>query len=497
MVSILSKGRELYQSTKREISEQALSQALNILGHTSEENYRRLSGAFHRIANTEQQKMIADWIGWWVSPGNPGAQFLHRLIRNTHPNVRKNFLAKILVNLFFRNPYAYKRFKEENGFMPPAILLISPTMRCNYHCLGCYASEYSRKDELPPEVLDRVITEAKAVGTRFFIFVGGEPLIYRPIFDLIKKHHDVAFHVYTNASLIDEAVADRIVALGNVAPQISLEGFREETDQRRGPGSFDRAVRAMDLLRERGVIFAFSATVYRDNVDVVTSDEWIDFMIEKGAMYGWYFLYMPVGGDTDLSLMPTPAERDKVRRATQRFRKTKPMIFADFWGDSPLTGGCIAGGRLYLHLNHRGDLEPCIFCHFAVPGYNVKEKPYAEALKSPLLMAWRRMQPFNYNALRPCPIIDHPRVLRTLVHRYGAQPTHPGAEHVITTLEKDLDRYSQGMAQLYSPALWEDEYPWAEKWLEVMDFPVERVQARKAGYEAGKETTKTNSPILV
>lgn len=477
MSTMIAKGLEIYGRAKRELAEGAINQALNLLSR-SEGNYRLLASAFNRIANNEQQRLIAAWISEWLSEGHPGGPFLTRVLRSIHPNVRRNFVSRIIVNAFFRDPAVLKRCEERNGFSPPAVVVISPTEACNYRCLGCWAGEYSKADHLPFDVFDRVLTEAEELGIRYFVLVGGEPLIYRHLFDIFEEHRDSCFQMYTNGSLIDEKMAKKFVDLGNVSPQISIEGFEKETDERRGPGAFHRAMRAMDYLREAGCLSAFSAAVTRKNIDVVTSDAFIDAMIEKGAHYGWYFLYMPVGRDPDLSLMLTPEERDRLRAATIRIRDTKPILMADFFGDGPLTGGCIAGGRIYLHINARGDVEPCVFQHFAT--HNVKDTPLVECLKSPLLTALRRMQPFCYNTLRPCPIIDHPKILRTVVRACGAYPTHEGAEDVLTQL--GLDDYAEGVATTYD-AVWQKEYAeWADKWMTLLDYPLDKVKTRKEGY---------------
>jgi MoaA/NifB/PqqE/SkfB family radical SAM enzyme len=299
--------------------------------------------------------------------------------------------------------------------------------------------------------------------------------------------------VFTNGALIDEKVAKRLAELGNVAPQISIDGFREETDAIRGDGAFDRALKAMDNLKEAGCILGFSVMVTRDNVDAVTSEEFIDLLIEKGCLYGWYFLYMPVGRNPDPSLMPTPEQRNQLRIAGKRFRETKPILIADFWNDAPLTAGCINGGRTYFHINHKGDVEPCIFVHFATD--NIKNTSLEEALNSPFFKGLRRMQPFCYNTLRPCPLIDHPELMRIAISKYNAYPTHEGAESTFNgEIAQHLDCYSQRVKEVFDP-IWDQEYAaWAEKWTAAMDFPEGRIETRKKGYRLSREKEGAPTP---
>ena len=500
VTTLIDQGRGLYGKVKREVAEKAIAQALGMLSPTSQGNYRRLVGTLDKVSNTEQQKMIVAWLKDWMAEGNPGALYLSRALKDVHPNVRKNFVAKAMVNAFFRDPNSWKHLEQERGFMPPAVMLISPTMRCNYKCKGCYAANYTKNDDMDPAVVDRVITEAKELGTRFIVMLGGEPFLYKPMLDIFKKHHDCVFQVYTNGSLIDEAMADKLVELGNVAPQVSVDGFQEHTDASRGPGAFERSMKAMDILKSKGCLFAFSTVPTHRNIDVVTSDAFIDLMIQKGAMYGWYFLYMPVGKDPDVSLMPTPEDRNKLRTAVTHFRKTRPILCADFWNDAPLTGGCIAAGRIYFHVNHKGDVEPCIFCHYAT--HNIHSSSLVDALSSPFFSGLRDLQPFSYNTLRPCPIIDHPKIMRNAIKKWNAYPTHEGAESTFTRCSQGLDKYSKDVDELYNN-IWEKEYQeWAGKWLQTAGYPQERLEARKralkarasrATAEAEDEALKTNS----
>ena len=160
----------------------------------------------------------------------------------------------------------------------------------------------------------------------------------------------------------------------------------------------------------------------------------------------------------------------------------------DFWNDGPLTAGCINAGRIYFHINHNGDVEPCIFVHYAT--HNIKECSLIEALNSPFFRGLRHMQPFSYNTLRPCPIIDYPGIMRRALKLWNAYPTHEGAERIFTEMGEHLDRYAREVEELYAP-VWEEEYDWAKSWMEVMDHPPEKVMTRKKAYYAQKEKVRS------
>ncbi|HVP57899.1 MAG TPA: SPASM domain-containing protein, partial [bacterium] len=175
------------------------------------------------------------------------------------------------------------------------------------------------------------------------------------------------------------------------------------------------------------------------------SDAFIDEWVKRGCFLGWVFTYIPIGRKPDISLMPKPEQRLKVGQRVREFRATRPIFIADFWNDGDYVGGCIAGGRRYLHINCHGDVEPCVFCHFAVD--NIKQKSLKDVLNSALFKSIKSKQPFNQDHRMPCMLIDNPQILRDVVRETGARPTHPGAETLVTTLAGDLDRYSASLRE--------------------------------------------------
>jgi MoaA/NifB/PqqE/SkfB family radical SAM enzyme len=276
--------------------------------------------------------------------------------------------------------------------------------------------------------------------------------VRKDLFDLFEAHEDTLFQVYTNATLVDEKMVERLVSLGNVVLAISLEGLREETDARRGRGHFDHIVQVMQWLREAGLFFAVSTTQTSQNTDVLTSDAFIDFLIEQGCILLWNFHYVPMGREPDLRLMATPEQRNRTRERLEYFRATRPMLFVDFWNDGCLTSGCIAAGRKYFHVNARGDLEPCVFCHFASD--NIKDKPLVEALNSPLFKEIRSRQPFSDNLFRSCFLIDHPEKGREISLQHAKYFTHEGAERLFTDFAQAIDDYARTYGEI-AEAAWE------------------------------------------
>jgi len=434
---------------------------------------RGLVAAVKRTAKTPQQHMIAEWLANYTAPGRPGNTFFKN-IGHLHPNVRKKFVAGMMANFFMRDPEFTESLLEERGISSPTAILISPTMRCNLRCIGCYAANYDNEDDLTEEDVESIISQGEDIGSRFYVMLGGEPFVWRPLLDVAERHPQSVFMVFSNGTMINDRLADRIVEVGNVSVVISIEGSRESTDLRRGAGTYDRVMAAFDRLRERGAITGYSCVATAYNIEEIVSDEFADLMVEKGALYGWYFLYMPVGRDPDLSLMPSAEQRVQLHDGVVRIRNTRPLLAADFWGDGTLTGGCLSGGRKYIHINNKGDVEPCIFAHFATE--NVKEKPLLDCLCSDFFKDLRRMQPFGRNLLRPCPLIDHPAVIKAAVERNNARPTHEGAESLLNELQPGLRAYAQAVAEKLDP-IWENDMPWVHAWLES-DIEYQRRLAR-------------------
>jgi MoaA/NifB/PqqE/SkfB family radical SAM enzyme len=384
----------------------------------------------------------------------------YEYIQNILKTTDKKCIQKLFANFFanatwFAMPKREKVFVEEDVKIP-FVILLSPSMRCNLRCMGCYAGNYNKEDDIPYEEVDRIVKEARELGIYYFVILGGEPFFNEYMLDIYEKYNDVMFTPFTNGTLFDEKLADRIQKLGNVMPMFSLEGFEKETDARRGKGVFQKVMHGMDLLRERGVLFGVSTATGRFNIDTVVSDEFIDMLIEKGAKMSWYFIFMPVGTAPDVNLMLTPDQRIFLGRRSREIRTTKPYFIIDFFNDAPYVGGCIAG-KYYCHINSNEDVEPCIFSHLST--YNLKGKSLKDAFKEPFFKELRARQPYNKNMLRPCMMIDNPNVVREVTAKVHAKPTDEGAKLMIENVEfqKQLDKLAEEFAPVAEKA-WKEDF---------------------------------------
>ena len=357
-------------------------------------------------------------------PDNSYNKMIRKFITSTNSNCINKIMTNLILNSGLKGGQKREKYSKLYGCNVPWAILIDPTNACNLKCKGCWAADYKKSSSLSNDLIGRVIKEGKELGIYMYIFSGGEPLTRKEdILDLCRKHNDCMFSCFTNGTFIDKKFARDLAEVGNFSPAISIEGFEKETDMRRGKGTFQKIIKAMDNLKEEKVPFGFSCCYHSKNFDVVGSEEYMDFMIEKGCTYGWYFTYIPIGKDAIIDLMATPEQRKYMYYQVRKIRETKPIFAMDFWNDGEFVNGCIAGGRRFFHINASGEVEPCAFIHFS--DVNIKDVSLIEALKSPLFKQYRLNQPFNENHLRPCPLLDNPMMLRKMVKNTNAHSTQP------------------------------------------------------------------------
>lgn len=445
---------------KRQISKALLHTGFSYIHKDPENNLLRLANWAERFAsNSAHRNQIQAFRDAAADPDSANYQYIMRILDETDPPILDKFLENFVINASLVGNRHLRELREKYQMNLPWAILMDPTSACNLKCIGCWAAEYKKTDILDYTTMDRIITEGKDMGTYVYIFSGGEPLMRKA--DLIRlagKHKDAIFAAFTNATLIDEKFTDDLVKVGNFIPIISIEGTEEQTDARRGKGVYASCIRSMDLLHSRGIPFGFSTCYHAYNTEYVASDEYIDSLVEKGALFGWYFTYIPTGSDAPTDLIATPDQRELMYHRIREIRNTKPIFVLDFWNDGEFVGGCIAGGRNYLHINAHGDMEPCAFIHYA--NENIHGKSLFEALDNPLYREYRKHQPCNCNMLRPCPMFDNPEILVEMVNNSKAESTQP------------IDK--EQVEQLYAKCK-----PAADRWAPVADRLWERSQQKR------------------
>ena len=418
-----------------------IDQVFTYLYKDPEKNLRKLMDWADRFSGgrfPSQRMAIRSAI---EDPANPYYGYIRRLFRDVDPEIMRTVMSNFFINANLTGwPKQEEMRKKYNCNIPWAILL-DPTSACNLRCTGCWAAEYGHKLNLSFEEIDGVIRQGKELGVYMYIYTGGEPLVRKSdLIRLCEKHDDCIFLSFTNGTLIDEAFADEMLRVKNFVPAISLEGFEEATDSRRGAGVYRKVMKTLELLHRKKLMYGISSCYTSANYDSITSEAFFDSLIDAGAYFIWYFHYMPVGNDASVELLPTPEQRTEICRRVRDLRGRKALFTMDFQNDAEFVGGCIAGGRNYLHINANGDVEPCVFIHYS--NANIREVSLLEALQSPIFMAYYDGQPFNDNMLRPCPMLENPQLLRKMVTQTGAHSTDLQSPESVEHLCAKCDRYA-------------------------------------------------------
>ncbi len=314
---------------------------------------------------------------------------------------------------------AYRR----QGIHVPPIIIYSITERCNLHCKGCYAQALhdAVKPEMDAAKMRETILEARELGVSFMVLAGGEPLVRREILDIVLEFKDVIFFVFTNGTLINDALADRMKRLRNIVPIISLEGNRVETDLRRGSGVFQSLTGVISRLKKRGILFGTSIMLTSSNLNTITEGQFIRDLHRSGGQLFFFVEYTPI--DTSTEDWGITGEQRKIMAArVASFRKEFPALFVNLPDDEKEFGGCLSSGRGFVHISAQGDVEPCPFAPYS--DTNIREASLKEALQSRFLAAVRENSDQLAEGLGGCALWTHREWLSSLL----AAKKYPGAD---------------------------------------------------------------------
>jgi MoaA/NifB/PqqE/SkfB family radical SAM enzyme len=380
-------------------------------------------------------------------------QFYSSLLNIAEKNLAKGYYSKTGIKKMIRSITGSKfimkakdkigkiqnEYKSKYGEYPPGFIVLAPSQKCNLQCTGCYAGSTNHTvSTLPYSVVDRIIRDVHDVyGRKFVVISGGEPFIYKSdgktLLDIFAKYKDVFFLVYTNGTLITPSIAQRLSELGNVTPAISVEGYEQETDERRGKGVYNKITEAMENLRTAGVPFGISVTATSKNYELLLNEKFYDYYFEElGVSYMWQFQFMPIGrGKETFDLVVSPKKRVELYKVWKKVLTEKKYPVADFWNSGVISNGCIAYGKQngYIYIDWNGNITPCVFVPYYVDNvYDLyKEgKNLAHATLSEFMKNGRKWQ-FDHeksrkNHLMPCSIRDHYKNFRENIITDNAKP---------------------------------------------------------------------------
>jgi len=433
---VIATRHPVLHEVKRRIAGRSIEGAVGLAHHSKwvrkwalDRLTERLKASYVATTPNDETLRLYRWFGASLRP------FIERLIAE-RPRAAKaigRFLVAWSADIHRRNA------GRKAGRCAPTTVVIEATDRCNLNCPGCYAKSTRKGGDLSYELLQALVSQCADMGATLITISGGEPFLReredRALTRLGRAFPDLGFLVYTNGTLIDEDTAHRLYEAGNIFPAISVEGRKVETDARRGEGCYDKTRTVRELLAEYEVMHGFSATVTRRNAELIASDEFIDQRIAEGDMFGWFFIYQPIGRRPDPELMVTADQRAALRDKIYAWRDAgKPIFLGDFWNDGLLAEGCMAAGTRYFHVYANGDISPCVFAPVACG--NVRDilsgdSEYASVgdliSRHPFFVAFREKQRQITDWRAPCVLIDHPEMFREVCacHPYFAGKNMP------------------------------------------------------------------------
>ena len=352
-----------------------------------------------------------------------------RILKNTD----KKCLYKFVYNMGVKGTLSFARYKQrlKKGDFFPAFHFISVTDDCNLNCQGCWVTHKKKNARMLPETLDRIISETKAKGSYFFGILGGEPLMYKPLFDVLRKHPDCYFQLFTNGTLLTKEMAAELRKLSNVTPLISFEGDEMVADvRRRGKDVYRRTLDAVENATGAGLITGVAMSVCKSNMQLALSDEFINSLIQKNVAYLWYYIYRPVGAESTVELALDKAEIQQLRQFMVDARSRFDIAIIDAYWDHDGNGLCPAASGLSHHINASGFIEPCPVIQFATD--NVSDKPLENIYReSVFLKELKNEIPKKTNG---CIIMEDPQWLVEMVEKHNAADTS-GRENEISRLK--------------------------------------------------------------
>lgn len=318
-------------------------------------------------------------------------------------------IVKDAIRASFKNPkeslFLYKFSKhtrkatkirqdyEKEGHNIPIFLIASITSSCNLHCTGCYSrandacSDDDPQNQLTGDEWENIFNQARDMGISFIVLAGGEPLLREDVILKASEFPEILFPIFTNGTVLNNDYFDLFDKNRNLIPILSIEGDEDVTDARRGEGVYSQLINSMELMRNQDLIFGASVTFTRENLNAVIDDEFIENMRQFGCKVIFFIEYVPISEDT-INMAPGDEEREiLLNKITDLREKYDDMLFLSFPGDEKTSGGCLAAGRGFFHINSQGGAEPCPASPYS--DINVKDATLLEVLDSKLFKSLR------------------------------------------------------------------------------------------------------------
>ncbi|MDG2214600.1 MAG: radical SAM protein [Verrucomicrobiota bacterium] len=354
----------------------------------------------------------------------------------------KRLLWKFAYNFGWRGMRSVQRFKaglEKDEYFPP-FLYISVLNSCNLNCQGCWVDVKAPQEKIPAENLHRLISEASEAGNSFFGILGGEPFMYKGLLDILAKHPNCYFQIFSNGQLITDELAKKMRAMGNVTPLVSIEGSELVSDERRGKNDvYSKSMQGILNCVNNKLLTGVATSLCQNNIDDLLQESWLDELIDLGVMYAWYYTYRPVGPDPSEKLCLTPEQQLDIRKFVVEMRTQKPIAIVDAYYMADGQALCPAATGISHHISPWGAIEPCPIIQFAKE--NIRDKRHIRDVfvQSEYLTDFRKM---SSETTRGCIMLERPDKVKEFVEHHDA-PDGTARKTAVAELEAMGNRPSQ------------------------------------------------------
>ena len=366
--------------------------------------------------------------------------FAKRLAVETDPRL----VWKCAYNFGYKGMRSVQQFKKRlaRGEHFPPFLYISIINSCNLRCHGCWVKVDGPRQLIEVDRIDKIINDAKRRGNSYFGILGGEPFLHPNLLDILDRHRDCYFQIFTNGQLISDDVARELRRIGNATPLISIEGTEAVSDERRGRlNVLSHTLEGLEHCRRNRLIVGVATSVCQSNIDELLTEDWLRELIRRGVHYVWYHTYRPVGADASPELALTPDQVLKVRRFVVRMRSRLPLAMVDAYWDDKGQALCPMATGISHHINPWGDIEPCPIIQFAKDNIQ-QDRDLFDILNSSAYI--RDFREVAARTTRGCIVLERPDLVRDLVLKHQAQDTtHREAGAGLAELEAMTSRFSQ------------------------------------------------------
>ena len=264
-----------------------------------------------------------------------------------------------------------------------ATIVIELTNRCNLKCQHCFSGRHGGKDDLPLELIDKILAEANTNGFDRLSFTGGDPTVHCHFFEVIQRTSEAGYQFGFNTNGWNfTSIYTRLLPYRAQLDIItfSLDGASEAThDRLRGKGSFRRVMQAMSVCVVEDIPFTVNMVVTSHNRHELTQmGQLAERLGSRGLRFGHL---MPAPITTRQGFDLSPWDRKVVEAEIWNLRKQSaiPIAMAPGFHTTDLFP-CAPLHLQELNVDCHGNLTKC--CHLSGHGDGARQEDVIGNLSS-------------------------------------------------------------------------------------------------------------------